>query len=130
MLQSQLKSEEINADVFIKATEMLRLLFPHFSEGWIKQCQDRILDVEYLGKEKGADVFHVKRNFKFDGEDKGERGKSWSYRKVILRSKTNHWCSDMFGPFSWKRRKELCSHIGTCILFRFYFQILESLEGK
>jgi len=126
-MEPQLTIKEINPEVFIRAERMLRVLFPNFSSGWIEACKDRLLDVEYIGKEKNADVFHVKRNIKFDGEPSG-RGKSWGYRKVTLWSGKSGFCSCFFGPYSYKRRKELCSHIGACILFRFYFQILKQQE--
>ena len=130
-MEKQINPNELNAEAFIRATEMLRVMFPHFSDGWIKLCQDRILDVEYIGVERGAEVFHVHRNPKFDGESKSEKGKGWKYRKVLLRNNPRaSWCSCFYGPWSRKRQRQLCSHIGACFLWKFYFQVLDKLEQR
>lgn len=118
--------EHIDGDAYVKAVEVLRTLFPHFKEGWINVCTKRLSDVEYIGTRRGEDIFKVVRNPKLDGMPDGTRKNSWTYRKVILKEHShNHFCSCFFGLYFQKRRRHLCSHIGACLLFRYYFQLLE-----
>ena len=126
-MKQQITIDELNGNAFIRAVETLRKLFPYYSENWIQTCKDRILDVKYQFDEsqaKGTDIFYVERNLRFDGKPQKKKGKGWKHRKVILRH-VFHWCSCFFGPWRIKRERKLCSHIGTCLLFRLYFQILE-----
>jgi len=114
-----LNQKTIVPKAYYKALDELLKMFPEKGNTWIDKCRERLFDVQFFGRQKGRKVFKVLRNPKID-----KYNSKFSYYRVYLYGRKKGWCSCFYGKYGQKRMVEICTHIGACILFSLYFEIL------
>ena len=109
----------LNNEAFIHAIGKLRELYGNKPEAWFTTCKTRLLDVMYVGKnEKKKDKFHVLKNEKL-----GDKYKQ-RFKTVIL-SGMWRFCTCTFGKYGARRFYNICTHVGACLLYRWYYEFLK-----
>lgn len=114
-----LKLNEIDNDAFFYSVNKLRGQYSNKKKTWFDTCKNRLFDVVYTGKnKKGKPTFHVLKNEKLG--DKYRAG----YRTVIV-SGMWRWCTCFFGSYGSSRFHKICTHVGACLLYMYYYEYLK-----
>ena len=98
---------QISEDALRLALAKLRARFQGKSEAWLKRCARRLKDVEQVD----VDSWMVKGR-----PELGDRYPSYLVRVVDGRYRCS--CHSPYRPYAAKRRRSVCSHVGSVVLYR------------
>jgi hypothetical protein len=125
MIRLSIQEEQFEADVFIKAIEILRKQYHYKKDSFFDTCQFRIFDVEYEGLQKTGQ-FRGLRSYKIHRNEKLDKGgMKWKHRRVYL-GKDYSWCNCLLARKKWSNYsfKTKCTHIAVAHLFVIYCVLL------